>query len=144
MSLSISRVYPLISRRPNGPNKWKFLRTSARFKGTGILMLNMGGPKTQEEVGNFLLRLFQDKDIMQLPMQEHFGRWLARKRTPSIQQKYAEIGGGSPILKWTDTQGALMCKELDNLSPRTSPHKHYVGFRYAHPLTEEALDQMEK
>lgn len=26
----------------------------------------------------------------------------------------------------------------------TAPHKFYVGFRYANPLTEDSLDQMEK
>ena len=123
---------------------WISSLNQVRFKGTGVLMLNMGGPKNQEEVGDFLLRLFQDRDIIQLPAQDRLGRWLAERRTPSIQKKYAEIGGGSPILKWTDTQGALMCKKLDEISPETSPHKHYVGFRYAHPLTEEALDEMEK
>jgi ferrochelatase len=25
----------------------------------------------------------------------------------------------------------------------TAPHKFYVGFRYVHPLTEEAIDSME-
>ncbi|CAG7730416.1 unnamed protein product, partial [Allacma fusca] len=115
-----------------------------RWKGTGILMLNMGGPRTTDEVGDFLLRLFQDRDIMQLPFQDRLGKWIATRRTPSIQEKYAEIGGGSPIFKWTDHQGALMCKLLDEISPESKPHKHYVGFRYAHPLTEEALGQMEK
>ena len=33
---------------------------------------------------------------------------------------------------------------LDKISPDTAPHKHYVGFRYAHPLTEDSLDQMER
>lgn len=37
---------------------------------TGILMLNMGGPQTTDEVHNFLLRLFKDRDIIQLPFQE--------------------------------------------------------------------------
>lgn len=107
-------------------------------------MLNMGGPRTTDEVGPFLLRLFQDRDIMQLPFQDHLGKWIATRRTPAIQEKYKEIGGGSPILKWTETQGAQMCKILDEISPETGPHKHYVGFRYAHPLTEDTLDQMEK
>jgi len=115
-----------------------------RLKGTGILMLNMGGPRTTDEVGDFLKRLFQDRDIMQLPAQDRLGKWIAERRTPSIQSKYNEIGGGSPIFKWTDKQGSLMCKVLDEISPGTSPHKHYVGFRYAHPLTEDSLDQMEK
>ncbi|GAA6068277.1 ferrochelatase, mitochondrial, partial [Tachysurus ichikawai] len=35
---------------------------------TGILMLNMGGPERLEDVHDFLLRLFLDKDLMQLPV----------------------------------------------------------------------------
>ena len=30
-----------------------------------------------------------------------------------------------------------MCKLLDQVSPETAPHKPYVAFRYANPLTEE-------
>lgn len=36
---------------------------------TGILMLNMGGPSTLPEVGDFLRNLFMDRDIIQLPFQ---------------------------------------------------------------------------
>jgi ferrochelatase len=69
-------------------------------------MLNMGGPVSLDEVHPFLLRLFQDKDILQMgPFQNALGQWIARRRTPAIQKKYAEIGGGSPILKWTKRQG---------------------------------------
>lgn len=35
-----------------------------------------------------------------------------------------------------------MCKLLDEIHPETAPHKTYVAFRYARPLTEEALDEM--
>ena len=36
-----------------------------------------------------------------------------------------------------------MCQILDKISPETAPHKSYVGFRYANPLTEETLEIME-
>ena len=36
-----------------------------------------------------------------------------------------------------------MCQHLDRISPETAPHKAYVGFRYADPLTEETLELME-
>lgn len=36
---------------------------------TGILMMNMGGPATLDQVQPFLTRLFTDTDIMTLPMQ---------------------------------------------------------------------------
>ena len=32
-------------------------------------MLNMGGPETLEDVSDFLLRLFSDKDLIPLPVQ---------------------------------------------------------------------------
>ena len=70
------------------------------------------------------------------------GPLIARRRTPVVKKHYEEIGGGSPIKKWTDLQGVGLVKILDDISPETAPHKHYVGFRYAHPLTEDALDQM--
>lgn len=31
---------------------------------------------------------------------------------------------------------------LDKISPETAPHKHYIAFRYADPLSEETLLQM--
>ena len=77
-------------------------------------------------------------------MQKHLGPLIAKRRTPSIIEKYNEIGGGSPIYKWTQTQGDMMCRLLDEKSPETGPHRAYVGFRYAHPLTEDALEEMEK
>jgi len=106
---------------------------------TGVLMLNMGGPARQEDVHDFLLRLFSDTDIINLPFQSWLGPRIARRRTPAIQEKYAEIGGGSPILRWTELQGKLMCEQLDEVSPATAPHKHFVAFRYVHPLTEDAI-----
>ena len=35
-----------------------------------------------------------------------------------------------------------MCKILDKISPETAPHKPYVAFRYANPLTEHMYEQM--
>lgn len=35
-----------------------------------------------------------------------------------------------------------MCKVLDRISPETAPHKPYVAFRYADPLTEEMYTRL--
>ncbi|XP_008259619.3 ferrochelatase, mitochondrial isoform X3 [Oryctolagus cuniculus] len=111
---------------------------------TGILMLNMGGPETLGEVHDFLLRLFLDRDLMTLPVQSKLGPFIAKRRTSKIQEQYRRIGGGSPIKMWTSKQGEGMVKLLDELSPHTAPHKYYIGFRYVHPLTEEAIEEMER
>lgn len=36
---------------------------------TGILMLNMGGPSSVDEVHEYLLRIMTDRDMIQLPFQ---------------------------------------------------------------------------
>ena len=91
--------------------------------GTAVVMLNMGGPASVPEVGPFLDRLFSDGEIIQLgPLQKWLGPLISKRRTPKIEAQYAQIGG-SPIRKWTEQQGAEMCKRLDKLSPQTAPHK---------------------
>lgn len=111
---------------------------------TGIVMMNLGGPKTVEDVGPFLLELFRDREIIQLPMQNVLGPFIARRRTPHVQELYRGIGGGSPILDWTTQQGQGMVERLDRLSPETAPHGFYVAFRYASPTSDDALSQMDR
>ena len=127
--------------------------------------MNMGGPSTLGEVGDFLSRLFvrpkppttspnnlptgtdqeeqADADLIPLgPLQSYLGPLIARRRTPKIQKQYDAIGGGSPIRKWSQHQAESMCRILDRTSPNTAPHKPYVAFRYAKPLTEEVYAQL--
>lgn len=84
-----------------------------------------------------------DGDLIPLGrFQSYLGPLIARRRTPKIQKQYSEIGGGSPIRKWSEYQCAEMCKVLDKISPETAPHKPYVAFRYAAPLTETMYNQL--
>lgn len=75
-------------------------------------------------------------------LQSYLGPYIAKRRTPKIQKQYADIGGGSPIRKWSEYQCEEMCKILDQISPETAPHKPYVAFRYANPLTEHMYEQL--
>jgi ferrochelatase len=83
------------------------------------MMLNLGGPEKLEDVHGFLLRLFLDKDLIPLPAQKYLAPWIAKRRTPKIQEQYSKIGGGSPIKMWTEKQGQEMIKLLDKISPQT-------------------------
>jgi protoporphyrin/coproporphyrin ferrochelatase len=109
---------------------------------TGIVMMNLGGPATLDDVEPFLLELFADREIIQLPFQRWLGPFIARRRTPKVRGLYANIGGGSPILRYTEAQGRGMVSRLDRLSPATAPHKFYVAFRYTRPTSEDALRAM--
>ncbi|KAJ3790745.1 hypothetical protein GGU10DRAFT_129527 [Lentinula aff. detonsa] len=94
------------------------------------------------ETHDFLRNLFSDNDLIPLPLQSILAPYIARRRTPMIERQYADIGGGSPILKYTQIQGEGMAKLLDELHPQTAPHKAYVAFRYARPLTQETAREM--
>lgn len=109
---------------------------------TGIVMMNLGGPRDLEGVNPFLNALFKDREIIQLPMQDFLGPFIANRRTKKIQQHYQEIGGGSPILHWTEEQGRGMVERLDRISPETAPHRFYVAFRYIDPTSDDALKAM--
>ncbi len=115
----------------------------ARANPTAIVMLNLGGPQTLNDVGPYLERMFLDRELIPLPFQDALGRFIAKRRTLKVQVKYAEIGGGSPIYKWTQAQGTGMVSLLDVLLPHTAPHRFYIAFRYAHPITETTLRQMQ-
>eukprot|EP01133_Synstelium_polycarpum_P003737 gene3737-4310_t len=122
---------------------WARTYSSTKPK-TAVVMMNLGGPATLNDVQPFLTRLFSDRDIFKLPFQETMGAWIAKRRTPAVQKLYASIGGGSPIKRWTEAQGAKMVARLDEMSPQTAPHKFYIGFRYASPLMDDAIAEMQK
>jgi protoporphyrin/coproporphyrin ferrochelatase len=109
---------------------------------TGIVMMNLGGPADLDQVEPFLLELFADREIIQLPFQRWLGPFIARRRAPKVRGLYQKIGGGSPILRYTRAQGAGMVARLDRLSPGTAPHGFYVAFRYVAPKSEDALRAM--
>lgn len=48
----------------------KKFKLTARPK-TGILMLNMGGPTSTDQVQQYLLRIMTDRDMIQLPVQRY-------------------------------------------------------------------------
>ena len=84
-----------------------------------------------------------DGDLIPLGrLQNYLGPLISRRRTPKIQKQYAVIGGGSPIRKWSEYQCTEMCKILDQTNPESAPHKPYVAFRYADPLTEEMYNKL--
>ncbi len=108
----------------------------------GIVLLQLGGPDSLESVEPFLLNLFNDPDIIDLPLAFLFRGWLARtisrRRAPKVQEYYRRIGGKSPILKLTNRQARALEREL---RPGVQC-KVYVAMRYWHPFTDSAIEQL--
>ena len=113
----------------------------------GILLLNLGGPETVDDVEGFLYNLFADPDIIRLPgplspLQSVLAYGISKRRSPKSKEAYESIGGGSPILKYSNDQANLITKTLQEKYGVSA--KCYIGMRYWHPFTEEALDEIAK
>ncbi|KAG9008279.1 ferrochelatase hem15 [Tulasnella sp. 427] len=125
----------VLGRNPTGERSY--------WECTAVVLMNMGGPSTTSEVQFFLTNLFSDPDLIPIPAQKWLAPILAKRRTPKIEQQYDEIGGGSPILRWTREQGEGMTKILEELVPGER-FKSYVMFRYAHPMTGDTIEEMKR
>jgi ferrochelatase len=82
------------------------------MRDTAILLLNLGGPVNLDQVEPFLRALFGDRDLIKLPgpawLQPPLAKLIARLRAPSAKGRYAEIGGGSPLLKESAYQASAL------------------------------------
>ncbi|HEY9800784.1 MAG TPA: ferrochelatase [Leptolyngbyaceae cyanobacterium] len=105
----------------------------------GVLLLNLGGPDKLEDVGPFLFNLFSDPEIIRLPfrwLQKPLAWFIASRRTKTSQENYKQIGGGSPLRRITEAQGEALKQQLHELGQEANI---YIGMRYWHPYTEEAI-----
>ncbi|KAG6718925.1 ferrochelatase-2, chloroplastic-like isoform X2 [Carya illinoinensis] len=90
--------------------------------------------------------IFTAVDIIRLPrlfcfLQKPLAQFISVLRAPKSKEGYASIGGGSPLRRITDAQA----EELRNfLWEKNVPADVYVGMRYWHPFTEEAIEQIKR
>ena len=110
----------------------------------GVLLLGMGGPESLDEVRPFLRALFQDNDIVPLPfgprVQRAFGWLVSALRAPKAKRFYAALGGLSPQRRTSEAQARALSRRLDLEASTCAPWRSYLAFRYARPLTDEALE----
>ena len=110
----------------------------------GVLLLNLGGPDKLDDVGPFLFNLFSDPDIIRIPfhfLQRPLAWFIATRRTQTSQENYRQIGGGSPLRHITEAQAQALQGQLQQKGQEAQV---YVGMRYWHPFTEEAIARIKR
>jgi ferrochelatase len=110
----------------------------------GVLLLNLGGPDKLEDVRPFLYNLFSDPEIIRLPsplLQAPLAWLISTLRAKKSQANYQKIGGGSPLRRITEAQGAALRSQLQQNGHEA---KVYIGMRYWNPFTEEAIAQIKQ
>lgn len=106
-----------------------------------VVLLQMGGPATLDEIEPFLRSLFSDKDIIRLPrpmrpFQGALARLVARRRAPKVRPRYEAMGNGSPLQRITAEQAAGLEKRLG------APV--HVAMRYTKPWAHEAVAKLQR
>lgn len=108
----------------------------------GVLLLNMGGPDTLNDVAPFLYNLFSDREIIRLgpaPLQKPLAWLIARRRAPKSRSIYARIGGSSPLKRITSEQAAALQAALER------DNENYlvrVAMRYWPPTAADAVTEL--
>ncbi len=109
---------------------------------SGVLLLNLGGPETLEDVQPFLYNLFADPDLIRLPwprLQPLFAKAISTLRAKKSKGNYELLGGGSPLRRITEAQAqALQAYLVD--SGLDVPV--YVAMRYWNPFLAEVIPQI--
>ncbi len=103
-----------------------------------VVLMNMGGPSTLEEIQPYLQRVLGDRHLVRLPggwlYQGLFARLVSRRRARKVIDRYRQIGGGSPLLRETqELAGAL--HEMLGVPVE-------VAMRYSAPFASQAAQAL--
>jgi protoporphyrin/coproporphyrin ferrochelatase len=110
----------------------------------GVLLFNLGGPDSLDDVRPFLFNLFSDPEIIRIKSDvlRRMLAWLiATTRQRKSRNLYRQIGGGSPLRKITEEQAAALNAALD---VRGCSARVYVGMRCWKPSIDDAVDRILK
>jgi ferrochelatase len=105
-----------------------------------IVLMNLGGPDSLEAVRPFLVNLFSDPAIIDLPgpLRRPLACLIAWRRAPVAREIYARLGGRSPLLANTKAQAQALEASLG------PGHRCFVAMRYWHPTSAETAREVAK
>ena len=111
---------------------------------TAVVLFNLGGPDDLDAVEPFLINLFSDREIIELPggaaLQPLVARLIAKLRGRGVRENYRRIGGGSPQLRITRAQAAALEAQLNGAAGEDGPYRVFVAMRYSRPHSIDALE----
>lgn len=114
----------------------------------GVVLLNLGGPSQRGDVEPFLYNRLMDpaEGDWTVPefVRHQAARVLAHRRARPLADAYEQIGGVSPLARYTAEQAEALERRLRGpLAAATgATFRTYVAMRHWHPSSEEAAAQM--
>ena len=116
----------------------------ARRMKTGVIVFNLGGPESLDDVKPFLYQLFSDPEIIRIRSQflrQALAYLFATLRHRQSLGYYRKIGGGSPLRRITEEQAQSLSDELRWSGMDVDV---FVGMCTWRPFFSETLDAVER
>jgi len=104
-----------------------------------LILLNMGGPNSIDEVEMFLRNMFADKNILTMNslLRKFIGNIIVKKRLNEVKENFVKyLGGKSPLPELTDRLIVKLKKKLD--MPIVS------AMRYVPPFATKSLKEFQR
>lgn len=114
----------------------------------GVVLFNLGGPESLEDVEPFLYNLLMDPLFLDLPVEGRSRHWLAKSGAyvwaRTLRERYEMIGAGSPLTRLAREQAQSLQGHLASRygQPTGVTFRTYSAMRYSRPSMEEAAAQM--
>jgi ferrochelatase len=104
-----------------------------------IVLLNMGGARSKDELKMFLTNMFNDKNILTVNplLRKIIAFFIVNSRLDSAWENYEEIGNESPINKLTE-------QLVLNVNDKIKEYKTYQIMRYTPPFAKDVITQMKE
>ncbi len=114
----------------------------------GVVLFNLGGPASLDEVEPFLYNLLMDPALLDVPVGGRLRHWLAksvaRLRAGTLRQEYEMIGGGAPVTRLAREQAEALEGHLNARygEPIGARFRTFPAMRYGQPSIETAASRM--
>ncbi|MCK5111773.1 MAG: ferrochelatase [Arcobacteraceae bacterium] len=105
-----------------------------------LVLLNMGGARNKDELGTFLLNMFNDKNILSISndtIRSMVASLIVMLRHDKAWENYEKIGGESPLHNLTDKLVTTLQEHLPQFFVTTA-------MRYTSPFSQTAIARIQK
>ena len=104
-----------------------------------LVLLNMGGARSKDELKMFLTNMFNDKNILTVNplLRKMIAFFIVKSRLDEAWTNYEEIGNASPINPLTE-------KLVDKVNEKIGEYKTYQMMRYTPPFAKDVIAQMKE
>jgi len=109
------------------------------FEPVGVVLLNVGGPRTKEDVPAFIREMLSDPMVMPVPwpVRPLLARRISKRRRQNVIDHYRQVGLPSPVFEQTSLQAEALASELGE----GFAVEH--AFRYSSPTADECAARLE-